>query len=143
VPFICQTEIDGLGPALDADCRASVRVEFYYKPRDPVSVDGRDTWARALQVLAGEVPASIPPGLKSFDPDHPAPDVAQTTLSDGRTVPYIVRRELGVINRAVYDIRYACEAHRGEWQRGQPSGADRRPCQHLSDDLDTAVRSQS
>mgnify|MGYP003343403047 CR=1 FL=1 len=27
-----------------------------------------------------------------------------TTTSDGRTVPYIVRREMGTINRAVYSI---------------------------------------
>ncbi|RIV40581.1 DUF6351 family protein [Micromonospora radicis] len=38
-------------------------------------------------------------------PDGPLPaNLATTTTSDGRTVPYIVRVERGTINRAVYEI---------------------------------------
>jgi hypothetical protein len=33
-------------------------------------------------------------------------DVARTTTSDGRVVPYVVRREVGTLNRAVYEIQF-------------------------------------
>lgn len=75
-PFYCQTEVAGLGPALDADCSAPTKVELLYR-----STSG------GFQPL----------------PDGPLPaDLAQTTSTNGTTVDYIVRLETGVINRAVY-----------------------------------------
>ena len=95
-PFICQTEVNGLGPPLDVDCSARSIVKYYYKSTEPVETD----------LLALESTAeSLGPGFKPYDLSAPSPiDVAKTVTRDGRTVPYIVRREVGTINRAVYDI---------------------------------------
>lgn len=107
-PFVCQTASNGLGPPLDAQCFAKTAVQYYYKPTHPTRVDGSKSWVKALEVFAGS-PVDIPVGFRSYDPQSPATDVANTVLSDGRIVPYIVRREIGVINRAVYDIRFLHE----------------------------------
>ena len=44
--------------------------------------------------------------FETYDPDQPPPasDVATTTTDEDHTVPYIVRRERGVIDRGIYDI---------------------------------------
>jgi hypothetical protein len=105
-PFVCQTELNGLGSPVDRNCSAHTHLEYYYKPKDPVTVDGIESWEKALEVLDAKASGGLPPGFKLYDPEHPPIDVAQTTLSDGRRVPYIVRRETGVINRAIYDIRF-------------------------------------
>ncbi len=86
-PFICMTAtfpipatISGqtLGPSLDADCSAATRVDYVYRS------------------TAGSFkPLSSPPS-------YPA-DLAQTTTSEGKTVPYIVRVETGTINRGIYE----------------------------------------
>jgi hypothetical protein len=84
-PFICETDKftlpDGstLGVPLDADCSAHTRVQYLYK-----STEGS---FKSLSDLT----------------THP-PDLAQTTTTEGRTVPYIVRLETGTINRAIYQI---------------------------------------
>lgn len=105
-PFVCETELNGLGAPLDAQCDAKAVVRYYYKPLEPTPVSTRAIWARELEVLDAKIPVTLPPGFKSYDPEHPATDVAMTTTSEGLSVPYIVRREIGVINRAVYDIRF-------------------------------------
>lgn len=79
-PFVCQTEAAGLGPALDENCSAKAQVTYWYKP----------TGGSALLPL---------------DPSKPRPgDIASTTTSEGKSVPFIVRKELGTINRAIYGI---------------------------------------
>jgi hypothetical protein len=81
-PFVCQTRAP-----LDEDCSAKTIVIYLYKSTQPPA------------------PGSPLGGFKVFEPSNPRPaDIAQTTTSDGRTVDYIVRRELGTINRANYDI---------------------------------------
>jgi hypothetical protein len=97
-PFICQTLANGLGPALDANCTAETLVQYYYKSTQPVPAsDGGATSSRA----------GLDPGFKPYHPSDPLPpDVASTVTSEGRTVNYIVRRELGTINRAVFDIEF-------------------------------------
>jgi hypothetical protein len=81
-PFICETQTYGLGAPLDANCSTTTRVEYLY----------RSTTTNSFQPL---------------DPNGPLPsDLAQTTTSNGNTVPYIVRRETGTINRAVYQIAF-------------------------------------
>jgi hypothetical protein len=84
-PFYCMTDQfklpasnNTLGPALDADCSIATRVDYVYR-----------TSAGTFQPLAD---------LTS----HPA-DLAQTTTTEGKTVPYIVRVETGTINRAIYE----------------------------------------
>lgn len=95
-PFICQTEAAGLGPPLDADCSAKTLVEYFYKSTDPEAApDGTDR------------PAQAPGATKGFDASAPRPsDIAQTKTSEGKTVDFIVRRETGTINRAIYRISF-------------------------------------
>ena len=84
-PFYCMTQLftlpastNTLGPALDADCSIATRVDYVYR-----------TTAGTFQPL---------PNLTSY----PA-DLAQTTTTEGKSVPYIVRVETGTINRAIYE----------------------------------------
>src|SRR3954469_10611276 len=80
-PWLCTTDTNGLGKATDAQCDAPSKVEYFYKSTDPSKS-----------------------GLQSYDPAKPPSDVAQTKTDQGRTVPYIVRRERGALDRGVYDI---------------------------------------
>jgi len=98
-PFICQTEATGLGAPLDANCSARTKVQYYYKSTEPADID----------LLPSLGPSGgLAPGFKTYDPTAVSPpgDVAQTVTSAGHTVPYIVRREIGTVNRAVYDIQF-------------------------------------
>jgi len=80
-PFICETEVFGLGPALDEDCSAPTKVEYLYF-----------TTANAF---------------RTYNPAGPRPvDLARTTTIEGNTVDFIVRVETGTINRAVYQIAF-------------------------------------
>ena len=86
-PFTCETQAFGLGQPLDADCSISTRVEYFY---------------RSQQTQGNP--------FKPYDVNGPKPvDLALTTTLDGKTVPYIVRRERGTINRAVYVIAFLHE----------------------------------
>ena len=79
-PFECRTVQSGLGAPLDAQCSVATRFNHFYR-----STSG------ALKLL--------------LDPSGPRPvDVARTTTSDGREVPFIVRVESGTINRSIYRI---------------------------------------
>jgi hypothetical protein len=85
-PFICQTQDfklpDGstLGPPLDANCFAATRVQYLYKARG----------AEGLKPLAR--------------PDAPPADADTARTLDGAAVPFVVRVETGVINRAIYQF---------------------------------------
>jgi len=86
-PFTCQTDTfrlpDGvsfLGVAKDAKCSADTRVDYVY----------RNTAA---------TPQFVPLKSTTALPT----DVATTTVN-GKSVPYVVRVETGVINRAIYQI---------------------------------------
>jgi Tannase-like family of unknown function (DUF6351) len=90
-PFLCNTVQSGLGEPLDADCSAKTKFEYFYKSSTP-SAAGRGRGAATTT-------------FKSLDPTASLPsDIAQTTTSEGKTVPYIVRVESGTINRAIYRI---------------------------------------
>jgi len=93
-PFICRTEEAGLGPPTDANCSAPTRIEFFYKSTD----------APAAPPAAGRggPAAGVFKPLESLAARPP--DLARTTTTDGRTVPYVVRVESGTINRAIYRI---------------------------------------
>ena len=90
-PYECSTEASGLGPALDANCSAPTRIWHFYR-----SMDGT---FKALPDVHGPRPA----------------DVATTTTTDGKTVPYIVRVDSGTINRAIYQLAMLADAE--GWNR--------------------------
>jgi hypothetical protein len=79
-PYVCETSFLGLGDPLDTDCTAPTRVDYFY----------RSTTTNTFQPfnVSGSRPA----------------DLAMTTTNEGNTVPYIVRREMGTINRAIYVV---------------------------------------
>jgi hypothetical protein len=80
-PWVCTTSDVGLGPPLDADCNAPTQYAFYYK-----------------SVSTGQ--------FVSYDrANPPAPsEIATATTDQGRTVRYIVRVEMGTLNRSIYRI---------------------------------------
>ena len=119
-PFVCETEAFGLGPALDSNCTAKTRVDYFYRVRTAATPQLESPAANSAAALAAVDAAAPRPGgggggaapnpFRPLDPNAPRPaDLAQTTTSDGRTVPYIVRREMGTINRAVYVIAFLHE----------------------------------
>ncbi len=83
-PFFCRTIEAGLGEPLDADCAAPTQVTYLYK-------------RKRLAGLSGLAP------LQSLDEPYPS-DLDETTTTDGRRVPFVVRVESGTINRSVYRI---------------------------------------
>ena len=108
-PFVCQTEAAGLGAPLDANCSAETVVTYVYRSTAPPpahEVGGGPIGGRG----AANVPPAAPTAPAGFRPYEPAAgrpaDLAQTTTTDGHIVDYIVRRERGTINRAVYEIAF-------------------------------------
>jgi len=79
-PFECRTEQSGLGAPLDANCSAATRYDWFY-----FTADGA---RKALLDPLGARPA----------------DVATTTTTDAKTVPFIVRVESATINRSIVRI---------------------------------------
>ncbi len=77
-PFYCQTEAFGLAPAQQPLCEAPTVVRYQYR-----------TTAGQFRPLA--------------DPATRPADLATATVQ-GRAVPYVVRIETGVIDRAVYEL---------------------------------------
>ena len=82
--WTCETERNELGPAQDEQCNAPTRVDYLYKSNSGI-----------------DVPFAT---LRPYDPSAPPPDVAMTTTDEGLTVPYIVRRERGTMNRGAYEV---------------------------------------
>ena len=112
-PFICETQAVGLGAPLDADCSADTKVDYFYRstsvaaprqtPGDLAAADNANGFG------GGRGNAAANP-FKPLDPSGPRPaDIAMTTTTEGKTVPYIVRREMGTINRAIYAIAFLHE----------------------------------
>lgn len=85
-PFFCETQNftlasgEKLGAALDLDCSIATRVDYVY---------------RTTQATA--------PAFRPLTTLNALPaDVATTTTSDGKSVPYVVRIETGTADRAIY-----------------------------------------
>ncbi len=107
-PFICETQAFGFGQPLDADCSVATRVEYFY--RSNAAPSGPSTIAVQPGADVPQAQQQQPNPFKPYNPNGPKPaDVAMTTTLDGKTVPYIVRREMGTINRAVYAIVFLHE----------------------------------
>jgi hypothetical protein len=84
-PFVCETDTftlpvlgTTLGAPLDDDCSIATRIDHFYR-------------------TTGGTYAPWPADATAY----PA-DLATTTTSAGRTVPFIVRMETGTVNRGVY-----------------------------------------
>jgi hypothetical protein len=80
-PWVCTTEDNELAKAVDAQCNVPSKVDYLYVSTDPIKA-----------------------GFQPYDPASPPSDVAETTTDQGMTVPFIVRRERGVIDRGIYEI---------------------------------------
>lgn len=65
--------------AVDRQCTMPVRYQYWYMPQSRT-------------------------GFAAYNPDSPPSDVAMTTTDQGRTVPYIVREEIGSQDRGEYRI---------------------------------------
>jgi hypothetical protein len=77
-PFRCETEEAGLGPALDDDCSARPRYQWYYRSSED----------QEFHELA--------------DPHAAYPsDVVTTQIASGEAVPFVVRVESRTINRGI------------------------------------------
>jgi hypothetical protein len=102
-PFVCKTQTQGLGfPQVDNQAGIGMRLfETPGNPATPLIGWSKDCTAPTVvdfqyRNTAGQF-RPLPPG--------PLPaDVAMTTTLDGDTVPYVVRRERGTINRFIYAI---------------------------------------
>jgi hypothetical protein len=96
-PYECRTTQNGLGGPLDAECSAKTKISYYYRSTSKTF--------KALTTPTGPFPT----------------DLANTTTTDGRNVPYIVRVEAGTINRGVYRIAILdnpAQAPPGPWKPG-------------------------
>lgn len=86
-PFYCQTAafelVAGgtLGRATDSNCNARTRVDYVYRS------------------LTDNAYLPYPPGAEAG-----SEDIATITGPGGEEIPYIVRVETGVVNRAIYEI---------------------------------------
>jgi hypothetical protein len=89
--FHCQTDTFNVypggptltaGPNTDPNCAAPTRIDWVYHDATKA---GTAVWQK-------------------YDPASPPATVEKTTLLDGKSVPYIVRLETGVINRGIYQI---------------------------------------
>jgi hypothetical protein len=94
-PFACVPEIVQMGPPRDQDCSLPTKVSYFYYSNLPPTKDG-------------PVTAPFPTThFRPYDPSAPRPpDLVQTTTTDGKTVDFIVRREVGTINRGIYSIAF-------------------------------------
>lgn len=94
VLLACDTAAAGLGPPVDKDCSAPTRVEYLYRPKGGMPTANFD-FAHPLHMNED---------FKPYDPNGPRPADMDTVALGGRTVDFIVRRERGTINRAIYEI---------------------------------------
>jgi len=95
-PFYCDTVASGWGEALDTDCSIKTKVEYYYKS------------------TSGKI-ARLP------DPKKYPADVASTTTSFGKTVPFVIRVESGTINRGIYQIAILDDPAKAKGDAYEPS----------------------
>jgi hypothetical protein len=104
-PFVCKTDRNQLGqPIIDNRRRTGLRI---YAERNGTRVPDVVGWSRDCTAHT-----KIDYVYRSSDGTfHPLPDprrrpddIVETTTLDGRSVPYVVRRERGTVNRFVYSI---------------------------------------
>jgi len=79
MPWECRNTTFGLGRPRDAQCNTRSLITYSYKS----SATGQ---------------------FADYDPEAPPSDVGTTRTDEGKTVPYIVRIERGVIDRGIYEL---------------------------------------
>jgi uncharacterized tannase-like protein DUF6351 len=92
------TNASGLSTfAVDAQCNIATEYKLFY----------RTTTSPCSTALPDPNPPAAPPANACFKPYTPGSnpsDLATTTTTHGKTVPYIVRVERGTLNRGIYDV---------------------------------------
>jgi len=97
-PFVCTTSQFGLQPKVDSTSAPGYKVSDAGGATVGYSRDcSIDTFVTYLYRSTGNAWKTLPAG------DRPA-DMSTVTLADGRSVDFIVRREVGSINRFLYSI---------------------------------------
>jgi hypothetical protein len=103
-PFVCKTQTQaGLGfPKVDN--QAGIGMRLFQTPGDPTSPT--IGWSKdcSVNTVVDFLYQATNGTFKALPAGPLPPDVATTTTLDGRTVPYVVRRERGTINRFIYAI---------------------------------------
>jgi hypothetical protein len=93
--------------AVDAQCNIATEYKLFYRTTAP----------DCSHALPDPSPPAAPPTNNCFKPytvgTTPA-DLATTSTTDGRTVPYVVRVERGTMNRGIYDIAVLFDPTRTE-----------------------------
>jgi hypothetical protein len=102
-PFVCKTQTQGLGfPKVDN--QDGIGMRLFQTPGDPTTpLIG---WSKDCTVdsVVDYVYRTTGGQFRPLPPGPLPADIATTTTLDGRTVPYVVRRERGTINRFIYVI---------------------------------------
>ena len=102
-PFVCKTQTAGLGFPL-VDNQEGVGMRLFQTPGNATTPTVG--WSRNCSINR-VVDFVYRTTAGSFQPLPAGPlpaNAATTTTLDGRTVPYVVRRERGTINRFIYSI---------------------------------------
>jgi hypothetical protein len=96
-PWICETEASDLGKPKDRQCNAPTNIEFFY-----------------MSESSGQ--------MENYDRKDPPPDsdVQKTETDQGKTVPFIVRRETGTQNRGIYQIAVLYPNPKKPWAPWDP-----------------------
>lgn len=111
LPWFCDTENAGLGASTAPYCEAAPTYTYSYKPRNcvPLPQVSIDSGAVRIECL-----------LADYDPTNPPLDVDTTTTDQGKTVPFIVRTETGVIDRGIYRVAALYDPQRPDYQPWAP-----------------------
>ncbi len=102
----------GLSGEPDANCNIATETQLYY--RTTAASTGAGACSLNIPDPSGTPPAN--PCFKPYIMGSTPPDLATTTTDHGETVPFIVRRERGTMNRGIYDIAVL-------WNPAQPWNA--------------------
>ena len=100
VLFVCKTIQAGLGePLVDNQAGLGFRV---HNPDGTTAGHSLNCSAQTRVDYLYRTTSGSPPAFRPLPADGSRPAAAETTLLDGRTVDYVVRRERGTINRFIY-----------------------------------------
>lgn len=115
-PFVCTTARVGLGQPKVDNLRGQGIPVALEDENGEYPRDGRGYPTEEAEIIGWSRNCEIDPvydylyrdtggDLHSLDDPSSLPDdVRMTTLTDGRTVPYVIRRERGTVNRFLYSI---------------------------------------